>query len=261
MVATLVGYPCRTFIQVPYERPSMRPSLREISPTPWLDHLEERATAMQANPDADSVHDLRVACGRLIVWLDFGRWRVLRDDLRWLRRSAATVRDLDVALERFANRPWAADLAAQRSLGASDLQRVLAHPRVQGIVQALAAMPAASEEAAVDLLAALQRRTLRAGKRLGHPEKDLGEVHKLRRSVRRLRYVLEWIDAAPQELADLQTELGALNDLVVTGRILSGHANEDGVAADRAVVEKELGQQCGRVRDTWEDAREMVESL
>jgi len=235
--------------------------MREIPPTAWLDRLEERIVSTNGIPDAEHVHELRVACGHLIVWLYLGGWRVLGDDLRWLRRSAATVRDIDVVLLRFGARPWAPDLAAQRGLGASDLRDVFANPRVQGLVQALAVMPSVSEEAALDHLAALRRRTLRAGKRLSRTEKDLAQVHRLRRSVRRLRYVLEWIADAPKELTALQTELGSLNDLVVMERLLSHRPGEDGIAADRAVVDKELVEHCSRIQDLWDDARRIVEGL
>jgi len=239
--------------------------MREIPPTAWLDRLEERTSLAESAPDAaldaHAVHELRVACGRLIVWLDLGGWRILRDDLRWLRRSAATVRDLDVVLHRFAARPWAGELAAQRALGASDLRRTFSLPRVQGLVQAIATMPSVSEEAALDHLASLRKRTLRAGKHLGHVEKDLGRVHRLRRSVRRLRYVLEWISDAPEELSELQTELGDLNDRAIALRILGDRESEDGVAADRGVLEKELAAQCGRIEDLWDDARRIVEGL
>lgn len=235
--------------------------MREIPPTAWLDRLEERTVSAQGTPNAEEVHELRVACGRLIIWLELGGWRVLRDDLRWLRRSAATVRDLDVVLLRFGSRPWAPELFAQRELGASDLRDVYSNPRVQGIVQAMAVMPSVHEENALDHLAAVQRRTLRAGKRLGRTEKDLAEVHRLRRCVRRLRYVLEWTAEAPQELAELQAELGDLNDLVIMQRVLADRPGEDGIAADRAVVDKELADYCGRIQDLWEDARKIVEAL
>jgi CHAD domain-containing protein len=240
-------------------RPS--PRLREIPPTAWLDRLEESTAGARDAPDPERVHELRVACGRLMVWLDLGGWRVIRDDLRWLRRSAATVRDMDVLLGRFGSRAWAAELAAQRSLGASDLLRGFAHPRVAGLVQAIAVMPSVPEEAARDHLSRERRRTLRAGKRLDHREKHLGEVHRLRRAVRRLRYVLEWIADAPKELAALQNELGALNDLVIMERLLADRPSEDGIAADRAVVEKELEAHRTRVPELWDDAREVVESL
>ncbi len=244
---------------------SKLPRMREIPPTAWLDRLEESTSsagsAPDTEPDAECVHELRVACGRLIVWLDLGGWRVLRDDLRWLRRSAATVRDLDVVLARFAARPWAAELAAQRSVAASDLRRTFSSPRVQGLVQAIATMPSVPEAAARDHLASLRKHTLRAGKHLHRAEKDLAQVHRLRRAVRRLRYVLEWSADAPEELADLQTELGNLNDRVIAQRILADRESEDGVAADRAVLDTELAAQCGRIEDLWDDARRIVEAL
>jgi CHAD domain-containing protein len=54
--------------------------------------------AARAGADPEGVHQLRVAVVHLRVWLDMGGWRVLHDDLRWLRAIAARVRDLDVQL-------------------------------------------------------------------------------------------------------------------------------------------------------------------
>lgn len=233
----------------------------DIPPTAWLERLEERTNGVLEVPDPEQVHELRVACARLIVWLDLGGWRTLRDDLRWLRRSAATVRDLDVVLHRFRGQAWAAELGAQRSLAASDLLRVLSGPRVQGIRSALSVMPPVPEETALEHLAREQRRTLRAGKRLDRSEKDLAQVHRLRRAVRRLRYVLEWVADAPEDLASFQGELGILNDLAVADRVLAGRAIEDGIAADRAQVERELEEQCERIEEAWSDARKVVEAL
>jgi CHAD domain-containing protein len=234
--------------------------MSEIPPTAWLDRLEERARGVREVPDPEHVHELRVACARLIVWLDLGGWRTLKDDLRWLRRSAATVRDLDIVLHRFRGRPWASDLEAQRAVGGSDLLRVLGTPRVAGIVSALAVMPAIAEETAREHLERERRRTLRAGKHLGK-EHDLAQVHRLRRSVRRLRYVLEWTAEAPEDLAALQTELGTLNDLAITDRVLAGRASEDGIAGDRALVEEELREQCERIEEAWSDVRKVVAGL
>ena len=233
----------------------------DIPPTVWLERLDERTSGVLDVPDPEHVHEVRVACARLIVWLDLGGWRTLRDDLRWLRRSAATVRDLDVVLHRFRGQPWAADLGAQRSVAASDLLRVFSSPRVQGIHAALSVMPPVPGETALEHLARERRRTLRAGKRLDKKESDLSQVHRLRRAVRRLRYVLEWISDAPEDLASFQTELGTLNDLAVADRVLAGRAAEDGIVADREQVERELKDQCERIEDAWSDARKVVEAL
>jgi hypothetical protein len=79
--------------------------------------------------------------------------------------------------------------------------------------------------------------------------------------VRRLRYVLEWISEAPEDLAELQTELGTLNDLAIADRVLAGRASEDGIAGDRALVEEELREQCDRIEEAWSGVRKVVEDL
>jgi CHAD domain-containing protein len=73
-----------------------------ISPREWIDRLREHARSACAGSDSEGVHQLRVAAGRLSVWLELGGKRVLRDDLAWMRRSAGPLRDLDVIMELLA---------------------------------------------------------------------------------------------------------------------------------------------------------------
>lgn len=235
-------------------------AVSDVLPTAWSARLERRLRDAPDALGAEEVHELRVACGRLLVWLDLGGWRVLRDDLLWMRRSAATVRDLDVVLERFGARPWARDLLAQRELGASDLRKALAGRRPQGLVQALAAMPAATEDSVRTKMEELERRAARAGERLGRKEEDIDHVHRLRRAIRRLRYALEWTGDSPADLVRLQADLGQINDLAITDRVLADRAGEDGVQADRETVASELRARCEGVRDAWEQVRESVEA-
>jgi len=164
-------------------------------------------------------------------------------------------------LPRFRGRPWASELEAQRAVGGSDLLRALGSSRVAGCLSALSVMPAVAEEAALEHLARERQRTLRAGRHLDKKRSDLARVHRLRRSLRRLRYVLEWISEAPEDLAALQTELGTLNDLAITDRVLAGRASEDGIAGDRALVEQELREQCDRIEEAWSGVRKVVEDL
>lgn len=230
-----------------------------IVPTEWSARLERRLREASEVLGADEVHDLRVACGRLLVWLDLGGWRVLRDDLRWLRRSAAAVRDLDVVLQRFGGRPWAKELAAQRELAAGDLRTTLKSGRALGLVQSIPALPPPTRDSALAAVQHLERRTERAGDRLRRREEDLERVHALRRAVRRLRYALEWTDDSPSELVRLQNELGQINDLAITDRVLADRAGEEGVQADRDVVASELRARCENLRDVWDEVRQSVE--
>jgi hypothetical protein len=70
-----------------------------ISLDRWLDHLERNVPVARKRLDPEGVHQMRVALERLRVWTKLAGENELGDELRWIRRRLATVRDLDVRLE------------------------------------------------------------------------------------------------------------------------------------------------------------------
>lgn len=181
---------------------------RGISIEPWLTRFKRALARAQIDPTAQEVHQLRVIGGRLRAWLSLGHYRVLHDDLRWLRQSAAAVRTLDVLLEKW---PKAHDvtMAQRRARALTQLQRTLRSPRVTGLIAALRVLPALSSRQAQEAT----RRLARAALVKPLEWSDADALHAVRRKLRRLRYALEWQHHPMRDLAALQRVLGDLNDL------------------------------------------------
>ena len=190
-----------------------------ISPEPWRSRLLASVAGVQSGEDPEAAHDLRVAAGRLRVYLGLAGWQVLRPDLRYLRRQAASLRDYDVALARTDLPPELAEfLRAAREMSRAELRTVLASPRAGGLLLALNYLPELTSKEARRILPELLEKVLQRGKVLNTPE----QWHGLRRAVRNLRYALEWLDEDTALLKDLQDTLGEMGDLMALLRVSSG---------------------------------------
>jgi len=191
-----------------------------IPPTRWLEALISHLPAARTGSDPEAVHQVRVAVARLRVWLALGGRRVLQDDLRWLRRNIAGIRDLDVHLAQspppgLAERLRDARLTAQRELG-----QVLDQARIDGLLRALALLPPLSvDDARARLVRLVRRARKRRRQALARPA-HLPSLHALRCAVRGLRFALEWLGPCPDELVETQDALGAVVDRMVALRQL-----------------------------------------
>ncbi|MBK7641657.1 MAG: CHAD domain-containing protein [Planctomycetes bacterium] len=184
-----------------------------IRPRPWIDALARHAHSARERPDPEHVHQLRVAAGRLVVWLRLARRRALRDDLRWLRRGAARVRDLDVLLAQHGAETWSAALVGERREAAAALHTELASARLDGLLQALEYLPALDEARARKRLSKLRAKADDAAAQafsLDPPRS--ADLHTLRKRVRGVRYALEWMGQPSSPEQALQDELGRLRD-------------------------------------------------
>jgi CHAD domain-containing protein len=209
---------------------------------------------------------VRVAAGRLSVWLELAGFRVLRDDLRWLRRSAGTVRDCDIVLASSPAPALVRRIEERCRIQHRELSSVLASERVPSLLAALSVLPPLSRRTAKKRVRRLKRRVLRAGDELARAPTDLLALHRLRRRLRRLRYALEWLDEKPKTLEKLQDAFGALNDTAVTLRALdasSTGAENNGaeLSAVRAEIERRLGGLREGALDAWARERRGVEAL
>lgn len=221
-----------------------------ISPSHWLEHLRNHLAVARAGDDPEGVHQLRVAAGRLSVWLELAGRRALRDDLAWLRRSASGVRDLDVLLARAKNEcgklgEWRGWLAAQRDEKRVQLVRVLDSPRLAALLAALSTLPPLAPAEADARLACFSRRVrraasrLRAGAREEEKKHDAAALHRARRALRRWRYALEWTGADASEIKRWQEDLGELNDRAVLLR----HLDASPIAAQLGELREETVRQ------------------
>lgn len=229
---------------------------------PWLDHLIQNIELARLGADPEGTHQLRIAVARLRVWLRLGGWRVLEDDLQWLRNRAAQVRDLDVHL---AHRPppvVAAHLTTERAIAQGDLVRALDHPRLAALLSALALLPPLDRNRARRQTARLAREALRRGKRAKARPDDLAALHALRRAVRRVRFAMEWLGTCPRRVHELLDTLGDAGDRIVALRQLEG-VDVEGVrlAPYRVRLHAALQKKLHRAMKQWSDSREVVEDV
>jgi CHAD domain-containing protein len=222
-----------------------------IPPRVQIDELASALRDAGRELPAKDVRRMRIAALRLSVWLDLGGRRVLRDDLRWLRRTLAPLRDLDVLLELAAGAPWGADLASRRESARFEVARALEDRRVAGLETALANLPALPENKARAGLARLVRHLLRAAEELHEDGESLEGLHRLRRKLRSLRYAYEWLGEAPSELVVLQRSLGLLNNLALCARHLAEIAERQDVRSERAAIDAAISEQRAQALGLW----------
>jgi CHAD domain-containing protein len=194
------------------------PALFDVSADACLTRLRGHARAVLGHGEPEAVHQLRVCAARLRVWLKLAGIETLHDDLSWLRKAAEGVRDLDVQLEATPPAAMRRHLQQQRSVALHALQDCLRHERYGALMTALGALPAVPLPRAQSALQALAGRTLQLGQqrqwrhaaleptKAGHGSIDA--LHRLRRSVRRVRYALNWLGGDAHAMTELQEALG-----------------------------------------------------
>jgi CHAD domain-containing protein len=234
-----------------------------ITNRPWLEHLRRNLVAAWESDPVEGVHQVRVAAGRLAVWLRLGGVSVLRDDLSWLRRSAADVRDVDVVMDLEAAAPLHAWLEEERARRRAALERRWRSPRLAGLTTALELLPAIDARHARKRLDRFRRRVLAIDDRLSHGNGNLERLHDLRRALRRWRYALEWLGEPARPVKRMQEHLGELNDLrlvlrfleLAHGELARGRDDHDDL---RAGVGRELERRGALARERWRADRDAL---
>ncbi|MGH7163237.1 MAG: CHAD domain-containing protein, partial [Planctomycetota bacterium] len=112
----------------------------------WLDHFVRQVLFAREQPGG--VHQLRVTAARLRVWLEMSGLRVLSDDVRWIRRAAAPVRDLDALLAGEWPEEFAQWLREERTRQRWGFLTALDGGRLKGLTLALALLPPVPRETA-----------------------------------------------------------------------------------------------------------------
>lgn len=188
-----------------------------LDPGRWLEHFDA-ARAQALAGDAEGLHQVRVSLRRLRVWLGFKRrQRKLDRELRWLGRALAPLRDLDV----FDTVLTAEAKAALRDEAQRASLRALGSPRCDDLSAALGEVKWPKRRRAERTLAGLET-TLEA-QREAMAEGDGEQLHRLRHSLRRVRYAREWLGLDARALASEQDRLGALCDLLALQRLAATH--------------------------------------
>lgn len=201
-----------------------------IAPSRWLEQLILQLPHARAGGDPEATHQVRVALGRLRVWLRLGGWRVLDDDLAWARRQLGAVRDYDIGIARRPPQAVVDVMLVEREHAQRALQLALDGARLADAIAALERLPAVPLAVARRRTARLAARALRGGRRAFDASDDWQALHAERRAMRRLRYAIEWTDAngqCPRRIIDLVDALGDLGD-VWLARDHAEHARAEG---------------------------------
>ena len=208
---------------------------------PWLEHLEQHLPIASLGQDPEGTHQVRVAAARLDVWLRLDGRRILRDDLRWLRRAGGAVRDIDVVLERGVPAGTEALLVQQRSSAQRLFVHLLGRPRVRALRESLALLPPLQRWKAEQGLEEWSKSARRFGRRTDFVKDPLARLHRLRRGLRRLRYAREWLGLETEAMRKQVSVLGDLNDLAVKrNRMRAAKAGK--TSSGRAELEALEGQ-------------------
>ncbi|GAB4328218.1 MAG: hypothetical protein Kow0074_24010 [Candidatus Zixiibacteriota bacterium] len=230
--------------------------------TPWLQHLKDHVPVAREGSDPEGVHQLRVATRRLDAWLVLAQMNILRDDLRWLRRRASAVRDLDVLLlEIKPPAPLSDWLQGLHDTARRELLVALEHPRYYGLITALEGLPPMAGSSARLVLPTVVRQVLRRGKAVENAHQDLQKLHRLRRGARRLRYCLEWLGMNTKPLKAVQRVLGEANDIAMTLRYLNQSPHRDSLSDYRINLENQLVKLAARSAEVWAASRASFEGL
>lgn len=232
-----------------------------ITATPWLDGLQARIAAIQDGGGEDDVHQLRVATRRLSSWLKLGRTRILRSDLRWLRAAGGGVRDLDVVLAQTPPEPLAAWLRQERDRRHDNLLQIVGAPRTAALCAALAHVAPVDDEKAREALPRLARRVLEQGEALQLAPNDVEGFHALRRSVRSLRYALEWLQEKTGAFKEFQDLSGRGADLSVALLLIDAYPQAAALPDYRRGLEEEFATRRIESVGAWPGLREVVEAF
>ena len=196
-------------------------------------HLLANVPGTLAGQDPEYLHQLRVGARRLRAALRVFHGTLQRKDRRLLRRALRRLaevtgppRDWDVNLARLPV-PLRAEAGRQRRAAHARMHRALARFRLGTLPRGRAGARTPLPIFAQDVLATLERKTLRLADGMDWTRPS--QRHALRIRLRRLRYAAEFLgDAFPgrgrepltRSLKQLQDLLGELNDLEVARRLL-----------------------------------------
>lgn len=226
-----------------------------VSATPVLATLRDALQIARDGADPEGIHEARIATRKLDAWLRLAGIRVLRPDLRWLRRELADARDLDVLMaadEAADLRDWLAD---QRRLEQDHVRAVLADERVGALLTALGALPPIDTDVARGALRGLVRRVLRRGRRVLETDGADVAIHDLRRAVRTLRFGLEWTGEPSDLAAELQSAFGELSDAMALRRRRAERGD------DTSALDEQIEAKRRDLLKSWRHAAADVEKL
>ena len=221
-------------------------------------HVERLLAAVQSvlrDGDAESVHLLRTALARIDAWLALAELRSLRREVRWLRKRAATVRDLDVMLSLELPASVIRVLVPRRVVAQRRLMTVLRGARAKKIVRDLAGHPPLEVAQSTERIRKIARRARLPRDAAGRSDEAL---HALRRRLRKLRYSLEVLGHATEPVQNLVAALGHARDHTLAAERIG---SEDDGAALRRHHRRAAKKWSRLVRRLWQPAATVIASI
>lgn len=233
--------------------------MQPVSLKPWLEHLVRQLDVAREGRDPEGVHQVRVAAGRLDVWLELAGIRLLRDDLAWLRAGASQLRELDVLAESKPPDAWLDWIEGRRAACRREFEAFLDEPRLAGLLRALPLHAPLVPTRAEERLAKLRRRARRRGARMEDEPADIHAFHRLRKALRRLRYALEWLGEDARQIKSLQNALGDLNDASVALALLGEWPGRSEFPELQRELQRRLEAKRRRSLELWKQSRSSAE--
>jgi len=228
-----------------------------------LDDVAREMHKAAKDPDADAIHDVRVAIRRLRQCLDvfapmFPARRSAKIDrkARKVLKAAGEVRNFDIAAELIKKaritraRPLIEALHKDRGKAEKDLARALAKVD-DGAVVTKKWVSKLTAGHGVDGAFEQARRSLPrlvteffdAGDAASRPAADAETMHKFRIQTKKLRYTLELFERVlgyelvtrMEALRGIQQRLGDINDYVASGKVLAEYRDSHAETVDRTL--------------------------
>jgi CHAD domain-containing protein len=230
--------------------------------------------------EVDSIHRLRVSIRRFTQVLRvfdglFSHSRKMRRRLRGLMDLCGAARNCDIAVEVLAAAGVPADAALakrlkqRRARAGRELAKLLSEWDIRASVRRwrawLSAKSSGQTALVADVLPALSRRFVAAGRAAAKAGAGFEQMHEFRLLVKRYRYTLEILGGETggppvDTLRGLQERLGAINDCVTTAGLIDeiGGEMELGAPAKRkikAAVNALLARRAAEFRIYWRNSR------
>jgi CHAD domain-containing protein len=130
---------------------------------------------------------------------------------------------------------------------------------VDALRLALGLLPPVDPDRARRVLPRLARRALALGDELQRAPNDVEGFHALRRSVRNLRYAVEWLDEKTGGFKEFQDVSGRAADLSSALLLLDACPDAEALTSHRHLLDEEFTARRLDAVATWPSLRQMIE--
>lgn len=219
-------------------------------PSLCIQELRAAIAETLSHADPGGPRRVRAVLARLRVWLALGRRRGLVREVRWLRRNAGRVRDVDVLLNQHPPEPLRGRLERRRARRNLRLKKALRSERTDALLEALEREPRLREASALEALGRMARRAWKRALGIQNGDGSAAAIRALRKEVRDLRLGLEWTGGSTGSLRTLQKTLGRVCDRTAALRATHARPRSAEVGAFRRRLRRKRRHASARARAT-----------